>query len=149
MAESDITDPAPAGQTQLHSHSATTPLDEAILHASMLVTPLQNMVTKLGQILQAMGTLAGAYAIKSIAHADSPYTTLSMDNYLLVDATAGAVSINLSANGNPQISVMQIDASGNNVTLVGTINGAVNLITNTQYLAHRCKRDNSGNWWLF
>lgn len=117
--------------------------------AGQIVTPLQNIVVKLGQILQSMGGITGFYAIKSVTFADSPYTTLSTDEYLLADATGGAVVINLSANGNPQISVIQVDASGNNVQLVGTINNVVNLTTNTRYLAHRLKRDAANNWWLF
>lgn len=135
--------------TPPQNHGPGTQLDMVNALASQIVTPLQNIVTKLGQILQAMGSLAGAYAIKTITFANSPYTTFATDEFLLVDATGGNVVINLSANGSPQISAMKIDASGNSVELVGTINTATNLTTTTQYKAYNAKRDASNNWWLF
>lgn len=140
--------PAPR-QVTPQGDGAVAPVDLINMLAGQIVTPLQNIVTKLGQILQSMGGVSGFYAIKSVAFADSPYTTLATDEYLLVDATAGNVVINLSANGNPQISVIQVDASGNTVQLVGTINNVANLTTSTQYLAHRVKRDATNKWWLF
>lgn len=117
--------------------------------AAQIVTPLQNIVVKLGQILQALGGPTGFYANKSIAFAQSPYTTLPTDEFIEVDATAGNVAITLSAIGNPQISVKKIDASGNSVTVTGTIDGAGSVTTTTQYKAWNFKRDAANNWWLF
>lgn len=128
---------------------AVAPVDLVNMLAGQIVTPLQNIVVRLGQILQSMGGVSGFYAIKEIAFADSPYTTLDTDEYLLVDATAGDVVINLSANGNPQISAKKVDASGNDMTLVGTIDGTANRTTTVQFTVYRVKRDDAGDWWLF
>lgn len=63
-------------------------------------------------------------------------TVVGSDAIILVDATAGAVSITFPLATQMQfayVTVKKIDASVNAVTLVGTFDGAVNPTLATQY----------------
>lgn len=117
--------------------------------AAQLVSVLQQLVIKVGLILQSMGGATGFYAIKTITVANSPYVPTDIDEFLLADATGGAVTITMSALSNPQISVKKIDASANAVTVNGTIDNAGSVTSSTQYKSWNFKRDASNKWWLF
>lgn len=59
----------------------------------------------------------------------SSETLSSSDGLVLVDATAGNVSVTLldpADAGDNVVTIKRIDASGNTVTLVGTIDGSAN-----------------------
>jgi hypothetical protein len=67
------------------------------------------------------------------------YTVLAtdMNGLIVADATAGALSITLptlaAGDSGWAVRVVKSDASANNVTVVGTINGATNYITSLRY----------------
>ncbi len=76
--------------------------------------------------------------------ADSPYTVLSTDETVLVDATGGAVSITLPTPTSGRVlCVKKIDASANAVTLTGTVDGVVNPTLPTQYNSRMIQGDGS------
>lgn len=88
-----------------------------------------------------------------------PSTTLTLDNdseVVIVDATAGAVTVNLPAAGTVQGKVYTIkkkDSSGNAVTVdpnsTETIDGASTYVLNAQYKYVTIIAQNSGNsWWV-
>jgi len=76
----------------------------------------------------------------SISFADSPYTVLTSDSSIDVDASGGAVIINLyaiSGNDGRTLTVSKRDSSANAVTIDGngaeTINGATTVVITAQY----------------
>ena len=79
---------------------------------------------------------------KEITFADSPYTITALDDYISVDASGGAVTINLlplaTAPIKP-ISIKKIDVSANTVTIDGnsgeTIDGSATEVISSQYNA--------------
>ena len=76
--------------------------------------------------------------------ADSPYTVLSTDETVLVDATAGAVSITLPTPTSGRVlCVKKIDATASVVTLTGTVDGVVNPTLPTQYNSRMIQGDGS------
>src|SRR5881394_2222738 len=80
--------------------------------------------------------------------ADSPYTVLSTDETVLVDATAGAVSITLPTPTSGRVlCVKKIDATASVVTLTGTVDGVVNPTLPAQYNSRMIQGDGSA-WQL-
>jgi len=90
----------------------------------------------------------------STAVASTPYTQLSTDSLILVDATSGAVTVNLIAvaadNGAP-VTIKKIDASGNAVTIDGdgaeTIDGSTTKVLSSQYDSATVQQDGT-EWWI-
>lgn len=65
---------------------------------------------------------------------DYAFSVNDLIDSLQVDATNGAVVVTLPPpSGNRRRRVIKTDASGNTVTVVGTINGAANYVLSTQY----------------
>lgn len=72
---------------------------------------------------------------------------VAQDDLVLVDATAAPVSITLLPAAQAQFArttIKKIDASAHAVTLVGTIDGAVNPTLATQYKAKTIQSDGVG-----
>lgn len=84
-----------------------------------------------------------AFYLPDSANKASVYTVLSTDinKIFTVDGTAGAFNLTLPTLGASDdgwgIWVIKTDASANAVTVVGTINGATNLLLSAQYQATR------------
>lgn len=70
-----------------------------------------------------------------IDFSDSPYQALVSDDIILVDATNGNIIINLYTRvESKEIRIKKIDASVNEVTINGDIDGESNSIISTQYV---------------
>lgn len=72
------------------------------------------------------------------------------DGTILVDATAGATSITLPAAStvmNMTVTIIKSDASGNAVTLVGTVSGVVNPTIAGRYGVRTIRSCGSGTTW--
>lgn len=88
----------------------------------------------------------------SIANADSPYTVASTAAYILCNATAGAVVINLPAatGTGREITVKKTDSSSNACTPTragsDTIDGATSYSLTTQYASSKVVDAASGSW---
>lgn len=102
--------------------------------------------TTTGLVVQMHDTLT------SVNNAASPYTVLAADTYILCDATAGAVTINLpaaTATGR-EISVKKTDSSANACTPTragsDTIDGATSYSLTTQYASSKIIDAASGVW---
>lgn len=66
-------------------------------------------------------------------------TTAAVGDHIECDATSGAISVTLPNPINcigKMVSVSKVDSSGNAVTVVGTVNGAVDPSTTTQYTVY-------------
>jgi hypothetical protein len=99
--------------------------------------------------LQVKGSLGVQIVSKT-----ADYTATESDHVILVDASGGAVTINLPAAAGANGRMYQIkktDSSGNAVTIDGngaeTIDGATTLSTTTQYQSFTIVCDGSG-WWV-
>jgi hypothetical protein len=115
-----------------------------------------------GQVLQLSSGLpswtaapAAVDTVVEITNADSPYTALTSTNTLLVDASAGVVTVNLyavSGNGGKKINIIKTDSSTNAVTIDGdsaeTIDGNATRILRTQYEGREIQVNNSANAWF-
>jgi hypothetical protein len=67
------------------------------------------------------------HTVTTVNAAASPYTVLSTDEYLLANAVAGAITITLpTATAGRTLAIKKTDATGNAITLSGTVDGAVN-----------------------
>lgn len=82
------------------------------------------------------------------------YTATSLNEIILVDATSGAVTINLPTSSGllgKKYKVIKTDSSTNTVTIDGsgseTINGSTTKVMYTQYEAYEILSDNS-NWFV-
>jgi len=99
----------------------------------------------------ALTSLTGAkvtHQVVTKVAADSPYTVLSTDETILVNATAGAVTITLPTVTSGRIlTVKKIDASANAVTLSGTVDGTVNPTLGTQWQSRILQGDGT-NWMI-
>ena len=90
---------------------------------------------------------------KTITFADTPYTVLASDFAVYVDATGGAVTVNLpAATGSGRTLVFKkSDASGNAVTIQAsgaeTIDGANAPTLTAQYESIMIQDSASGVWW--
>lgn len=83
-----------------------------------------------------LGNLQRAIPPSQVRTLVASATLTSADAVVLVDATAGAVSVTLPMPSQVQgflVTVKKIDASANAVTLVGTIDGAANPTLPTRY----------------
>lgn len=97
----------------------------------------------------------GVGAIYGKARSISTTGSVAADDYaLFVDASGGAVTVNLPAvasNSGRVINVKKVDSSGNAVTLDGnaseTIDGATTLAISTQYQSYTVHCDGSA-WWI-
>lgn len=108
--------------------------------------------TKLNEIFRSIkeivnrhedGYLSPSYAT------DSDYTPTLNDCLILVDATSGAVDITFRPPGewkDKLYIIKKTDASANTVTGVGTIDGASNWQTTTQYASQRFMSDGANIW---
>jgi hypothetical protein len=99
-----------------------------------------------GSQLTALKATALTYAVVTVTFGMSPYAVLASDNTLLVDATAGAVTITLPAATSGRIlTVKKVDASANACTLSGTVDTVVNPTIGTQFQSRVIQGDGS-NW---
>ena len=97
----------------------------------------------------------GVGAIYGKARSISTTGSVAADDYaLFVDASGGAVTVNLPAvasNSGRVLNVKKVDSSGNAVTLDGnaseTIDGATTLAIATQYQSYTVHCDGSA-WWI-
>jgi len=103
-------------------------------------------------LTQWMDALNGLLS-NSTAVSTTPYTQLSTDSLILVDATSGAVTVDLLAvasHGGMPVTIKKIDASGNAVTLDGngseTIDGSTTKTISTQYDSITIQTDGT-EWW--
>jgi len=115
-----------------------------------------------GQVLQLSSGLpswtaapAAVDSVVEITNAASPYTALTSTQTLLVDASAGAVTVNLyavSGNGGKKINIIKTDSSTNAVTIDGnsteTIDGNATRILRTQYEGREIQVNNSATAWF-
>ena len=93
--------------------------------------------------------------ITSVVNADSPYTVLRSDMYVLADATAGAITVTLpAATGNEArvIHVKKIDVSANAVTVAragsDTIEGATTYALPAQFNSITVYSNGSAAWFI-
>lgn len=102
--------------------------------------------------LEAGGAVGAIYGK---ARSISATGSVAADDYaLFVDASGGAVTVNLPAvasNSGRVLNVKKVDSSGNAVTLDGnaseTIDGATTLAISTQYQSYTVHCDGSA-WWI-
>lgn len=97
---------------------------------------------------RALNGLSGTVDVRTVTATGS---ITSNDYLVLVNATAGAVTLNLPAAASSAgrvLNIKLIDASGNGVTLDGsaseTIDGATTLAWTTQYQAYTIACDGTG-----
>lgn len=90
----------------------------------------------------------------SLVSKTSAYTVTSLDSVILVDATAGAVTVTLpaaSVSTGQRLEIKKTDSSGNAVTIDGngaeTIDGAATASLSVQYESKTIVCDGS-NWWI-
>lgn len=80
------------------------------------------------------------------------YTMEEVDCAILADATAGNIQITLVAASlarAKRMMVKKLDASANTVTVLGTFDGAANLVLGAQYQSFDLVPDLDANvWWL-
>ena len=101
-----------------------------------------------GVNLTALKGTAVTHQVVTKVFADSPYSVLSSDETVLVDATAGAVSITLPTPTSGRVlCVKKIDATASVVTLTGTVDGVVNPTLPAQYNSRMIQGDGSA-WQL-
>lgn len=99
-----------------------------------------------GAALTAVTGTAVTHAVVTKTVGDSPYTVVSTDETILVNAVGGAVTITLpSATSGRILTVKKIDASGNAVTLSGTVDGAASPTLTIQWQSRILQGDGS-NW---
>lgn len=79
-------------------------------------------------------------------------TTLTVNHYLVkVDASSGNIRITLPAiasHPDREYTIIKTDSTGNNVTIVGTINGEENIDLTLQYQFVIIHADDDGDEWL-
>lgn len=102
----------------------------------------QNIADGFTQIQTSINAAADGYLfpVKRLAVANSPYSVNNNESVFLVDASGGAVVLNLRPAmewETKRISVKKIDASANTVTIdangVETIDGSATKVISTQY----------------
>lgn len=93
--------------------------------------------------------------ITIVTNAMSPYTPTATDQFLEVDATAGAVTIQLDTAAtcvNRTLIVFAKSVAGGNITIDGagaeTINGAATKVLTVQYSSSKLL-SNGTVWWAF
>ena len=90
----------------------------------------------------------------STAVASTPYTMLSTDSLILVDASSAAATVDLiaaAAHGGMPVTIKKTDSSANAVTIDGsgseTIDGATTLVLASQYDSATIQT-NGSEWWI-
>lgn len=90
---------------------------------------------------------------KTLTFADSPYTVLASDGSLWVDASGGAVTVNLpaaAANAGRVVVVKKIDSSANEVTIdpdaAETLDGVATQSIGVQFTGYVMQSDGVSNW---
>lgn len=82
-----------------------------------------------------MGTTA------TVTTANSPYTLTANDGYIIADATAGNITINLNTSGKQEVYVVRVDNTGNTVTVSGNgkniLGAATDTSLNAQWASHK------------
>jgi len=94
--------------------------------------------------------------VTSKAFADTPYTALTTDSFILIDTSGGAFTLNLPTAVNNQNIYYIKDKTGNagtnNITIDGngteTIDGALTAVISTNY-ASVSIFSNGANWFIF
>lgn len=92
----------------------------------------------------------GRRSVHSIDNGDTPFTvTPGLERVIRVDATAGPVTVILApaGTGYSTVSVIKTDASGNAVTVQGTIEGAANRTLATQFARERYRHVGGAVGW--
>ncbi len=131
-----------AALTSLSSSALTGSLP-AISGAALTALPNPLPATS-GINLTALKGVNVTHAVVTKVFADSPYTVLSSDETILVNAVAGAVTITLPAATSGRIlTVKKVDASGNAVTLSGTVDTVVNPTLTVQFQSRLIQADGS------
>ncbi len=98
--------------------------------------------------LTALKGINVTHAVVTKVAADSPYTVLSSDETILVNAVAGAVTITLpAATSGRTLAIKKTDASANAVTLAGTVDGAASPTLTAQWQSRILQADGS-NWMI-
>ena len=128
----------------------------ALEFAKTLVTDLDPTGLTASQYLRVKsdGTVVESAAVVIVptmiskAYADSPYTVPAWNYHVDVDASGGAVTVNLPTavgNAGALIEVRKADSSTNTVTVVPngtqTINGAASLVIYNQYDSYSLRSD--------
>jgi len=118
------------------SGSALTALNAAVLSGAL---PALNAAA-----LTSLTSTNIVHQVVTKVFADSPYMVLATDFTVLVDATAGAVTVTLPTPTSGRIlCVKKTDASANAVTLTGTVDGVVNPTLAVQYNSVLAQGDGS------
>lgn len=102
---------------------------------------------QLADLENMLGRFPMFYGVRSVTAAT---TIVDSDDLILVDATAGAVTVTLplvSANAGRRFTVKKTDASGNAVTFGGTVDGDAAFDWTTQYAAYTVQSDGAA-WWI-
>ena len=99
-------------------------------------------------IKEAHNRLVDGYLFPSVT-VTNDYTMNLNDSLILADATSNKVDVTLDSAGqwkDKRITVKKIDASANTVKAIGTIDGATNWITTTQYDSQEFESDGTNIW---
>jgi hypothetical protein len=109
-----------------------------------------------GSLTKVFHNGASFFHIKTITSADSPYTVGAYDYALRVDASGGAVTVNLPAivsagNQGRQLVIKAVSVAGGNVTIAragsDTIDGATSKVISTQYQSFTLHAPDAGADW--
>jgi hypothetical protein len=102
--------------------------------------------------VESQGSIGGNIVTKAVG--DSPYSVAADDYTILVNASGGAVTINLPAvatNAKRMLNIKKIDSSSNNVTVDGnaaeTIDGALTQVLKKQWESISVQCDGS-SWYI-
>lgn len=153
---------APSNSDYLDFHVCLDPGDEILeaaicfTEASLLSPPLQsgNNLNDVLDTIAAQGQIGVVAEAPVPVEGESTITTSRTNRYVLVDATSGAVTVNIynsASYGSQPITVKKTDASGNAVTLVAdygnTIDGAASVALSSQY-DFVTLVPQATNWWV-
>lgn len=143
-------------ERKLKAINVKSDLSLEILNTDIIISSGKSIKDSSGNtIVSSSGVSSTKKNRITITNAESPYTVLATDNIIMVDASAGAVIVNLQASitagDGKEIIVKKIDTSANIVTLQA--NGA-ELIddANTKNIIH--SYDSIGvvcdalQWWI-
>lgn len=101
-----------------------------------------------GSALTALTAANLVAAVTVVTFGMSPYTVLSSDSVLLVNATGGNVALTLpTATSGRILTVKKTDASANTCTLTGTVDGVVDPVLTVQYQSRMIVADGSA-WFV-
>lgn len=99
-------------------------------------------------IREAHNRLVDGYLFPSVT-VTTDYTMNLNDSLILANAVSNKIDVTLESAGqwkDKRITVKKIDASANTVKAIGTIDGATDWITTTQYASQEFESDGTNIW---